>query len=175
MLTIHEGFPIKKMALYGSTAFIVGFAGTLTMLREYAPKTDSGNISVVHPSNSQEAKTNVSNQVPKGTDSSKDQTTADAAAPLAQSTPVASGGVLSTRQASPVSITPSTTAPASSGAVSVTPTPTASEPTVSSSPQPGSGGTTTQPEPTDTTGIIPPISGLQDTVTDVTNSTNLLP
>lgn len=168
------------MALYGSAAFLVGFAGTITMLREYAPKDESGNISVVHPSNKQESKSNVSNQVPK-TDGKEESKAPDVAAPLATSTPVAGSGTLSTRQASPIAIGGSSTGgtAASGGMMSVAPA--SSAPAVSSTPQPsgGSGGTTTttQPAPTTSQPIIalPVVPNLQQTVNDLDGTTGLLP
>lgn len=180
MLTIHEGFPIKKMALYGSAAFIVGFTGTLTMLRQYAPKDESGNISVVHPSNKQEAKSNVSNQVPK-TEKQEEGKTLDPAAPLVSSTPVTGGTTVPTRQASPVPITYSNGA-TGGGTMSVAPATSAPTPVVSSSPQPvgGSGSTsttstTTQPAPTSgsTSPLITApdlhqtVNSLEDTTTSI--------
>lgn len=44
MLTIREKLPIKKMALYGSTAILVGFAGTYTLLREVFPYASRDNL-----------------------------------------------------------------------------------------------------------------------------------
>jgi ABC-type phosphate transport system substrate-binding protein len=179
MLTIHEGFPIKKMALYGSTAFIVGFAGTITMLREYAPRDDAGNISVVHPSNKQDTKSNVSNQIPK-TDEKNDNKTPDPVAPLAASTPVAGSGTLSTRQASPMAIGSSTPGGMTSGTMSVAPTTSQAAPLVNNSSQPtGSTTTTTQPGSSDSTPLIinplPSTPLLQNTVEGVTDSTKILP
>lgn len=180
MLTIHEGFPIKKMALYGSAAFIVGFTGTLTMLRQYAPKDESGNISVVHPSNKQEAKSNVSNQVPK-TEKTEGDKTLDPAAPLVSSTPVTGNTTVPTRQASPIPITYSNGATGGS-AMTVAPAASAPAPMVSSSPQPTSSGgstaatTTTQPAPSSgSTGPLITAPHLQQTVNDLGGSTGLLP
>lgn len=178
MLTIHEGFPIKKMVLYGSAAFIVGFTGTVTMLRQYLPKDESGNVSVVHPSNKQEPKTNVSNQVPK-TDKNESAEAADPMAPLATSTPVAGSGTLSTRQASPLPIANSGTGTTTNGgAMSVAPATSAPAPTVSSAPQQSSGSTsTTQPAPTTQQpgGSLPTVPLIQQTVNDLGGSTGLLP
>jgi hypothetical protein len=182
MLTIHEGFPMKKMAMFGTAAFIIGFTGTLMMLREYIPKDESGNISVVHPSNKQEAKTSVSNQVPKKTDASKQDTTSDAVAPLAQSTPVASGGTLSTRQATPTPLTPTSGTTAGGGAMTVAPAPTPTpSPVVGSASQPSAGvggGSSSQPAPATTQPItvvpLPSTPNLQNTLNGVTGAVNPL-
>lgn len=184
MLRIHDGFPIKKMALYGSAAFIVGFTGTLTMLREYVPQNESADTSVVHPTNKDQTKSKVSNQVPKGT---AESTTLDPAAPLASGTSAAASETLTTRQATPAPIAASSGPTATSGsAVPVTqPTPTtATTPAVSTSPQPAATPTPTptiiqQPVPaTDSGGSLLPLSDVQvqGTLESTTDTAiNLLP
>lgn len=180
MLRIHEGIPIKQMALYGSAAFIVGFAGTLTVLREYVPQTGSGDISVVHPSNRDQAKASVSNQVSKG---STETTTLNPAAPLVEGAPATTNDTLTTRQASPIPIASSNNARSGSGAMAVTqatPT-TTTTPTTGTSPQPPTGSSTSsapaaqQPAPASGTDQTV-TSGLQQTVSDINKTaTGLLP
>ena len=186
MLSIHEGFPIKKMALYGSAAFIVGFTGTLTMLREYVPQNESADTTVVHPSNKDQARSNVSNQVPKGT---AESTTLDPAAPLAESTPAAASQTLTTRQATPAPMAASGGTTAVSGTMPVAqsaPSSTATAPAASTSPQPAASSApsttiiqqpapTVTPQPTSPAPVLP-LSGLQNTVQNTTDTaTSLLP
>lgn len=51
MLTIPQTLPIKQMAIYGSAALLIGFTGTLTMLRQFAPKDSATSVAVVETIN----------------------------------------------------------------------------------------------------------------------------
>jgi hypothetical protein len=59
MLTIREKLPVKRLVLYGSTAILVGFAGTYTVLRELFPYDQRDNLADVSSRARQTASGNV--------------------------------------------------------------------------------------------------------------------
>ncbi|MDB5167787.1 MAG: hypothetical protein JWO55_45 [Candidatus Saccharibacteria bacterium] len=74
MLTIPLRLPVKRMAMYGSTAMLIGFTGTLTMLRQFATKDNtSSGVSVVETIN---RKPSQGNKAGLGVQQSESQPTA---------------------------------------------------------------------------------------------------
>jgi hypothetical protein len=124
MLTIPLQLPVKRMAMYGSTAMLVGFTGTLAMLRQFAPKSDtSSGVSVVETINrkpSQDNKTRLDVKQSEG------QSTASVTPLPEQESLTVRGGSLPTQQYPRIfAATPTYNTPASGAAVA---NPTASSP-----------------------------------------------
>jgi hypothetical protein len=57
MLTIPQQLPIKRMALYGSVAMLVGFVSTLGVLRQFVPRDSPSGLAVVETINKKPTKT----------------------------------------------------------------------------------------------------------------------
>lgn len=184
MLSIQPKLPIKRMALYGSLAVLVGFTGTYAVLNELVPNDDpdlAGNT------RTDVENASVSNQVPK--DSKKSTDTAKAGQELDENGIVVRSNEVPSQQTLPTSSAPRTsvntptattspilsTAPSMSGGssggggstttiTSPSPTPTVTQPAPTTSP--------TQPS-----SPLPSTSDLQKTVNGTldTATNKLLP
>lgn len=158
MLTIPQRLPIKQMAVYGSTAMLVGFTSTLVMLRQFVPKDSPTGVSVVETINKKPANAVTASLETK---QSTDQSTASATQLPDQGGLVVRNSNLPAQQYSRVSTaTPTYTAPAgptapASANQGVTVGGTMPQETISqpSGSQPASNDTTTQ-------------SGLQETISN---------
>jgi hypothetical protein len=169
MLTIPLRLPVKRMAMYGSTAMLIGFTGTLLMLREFAPKDFPTGVAVVETINKKPATSNTAVLDIKKADSQSD---VSVGALPDQGQLVVQGRNVPLQQYSqastPIPIytapnTPTATAPAPVASASQTAT------TGSGAPQPAGNTTATQPAAAEEPIILVPVtSGLQDTVSDVT-------
>lgn len=143
MLTIPQRLPIKRMAMYGSTALLVGFTSTFALLREFAPKDSPSGVSVVETINKKPSTDSNGELDAKPAES---QSTASVTTLPDQGALNVRNGSLPTQQYPRVSSTaPTYTAPASTN----TSTAPAPAPVASTSVAGGSGSapqqTTTQP------------------------------
>lgn len=167
MLTIPQRLPVKRMAIYGSTAMLVGFTSTLVMLREFAPKDSPTGVAVVETINKKSSSSTASGLDAKKADG---QSKASVTALPDQSELVVRNGNLPAQQYSRLSTAaPTYTAPAPSNAPAITPIASAPATTASgsvpqqtttqtSTQQPSSGGsTTTQPSLQETVTSTPSI------------------
>lgn len=162
MLIIPQRLPIKRMAVYGSTALLVGFTSTFALLREFAPKDSPSGVSVVETINKKP-----SNDSNGGLDAkpAESQSTASVTALPDQGELVVRNGSLPAQQYSRVSSTAPTYAAPASSDVPVAP---ASAPVASASAIGGSGSapqqTATQPS---SDGSTTTQSTLQETISNI--------
>jgi hypothetical protein len=164
MLTIPLRLPVKRMAMYGSTAMLVGFTGTLAMLRQFAPKDDiSSGVSVVETIN---RKPSLNNKAGLDVKQSEGQSTASVTPlPEQESLTVRSGSLPSQQYPRIFTATPTYSMPAS-GAVAASPV--ASSPagivTDSAAPQPA---TTPSPQPSSESPVVTTPPPLHDAIPNI--------
>lgn len=151
MLTISQTLPIKRMAIYGSTAMLVGFTSTLVMLRQFASKDSPSGVAVVETINKKSSSSDGATLDTKQTDS---QSTTSVTALPGQDALVVRGAGLSSQAYSRVSTPlPTYTAPTTTDSVVATPTPDASAPVAANN---GDGGSVVQqPIITQSSGLAP--------------------
>lgn len=160
MLTIPQRLSLKQMAVYGSTAMIVGFTGILLMLREFAPKDFPTGVAVIKTINKKPA---TSNSAALAVKASKDASGEVANTIPDQAKLVARGGNLPMQPSSRVSTAaPTYRAPVAS---------TAPTESVASTPATTTGGSVTQPAsdastPASTSGDVLATPNLQETITN---------
>lgn len=167
MLTIPQILPVKRMAIYGSTAMLVGFTSTLVMLRQFAPKDSSSGVAVVETINKKPTSVAANRLETKRTDN----TPTVAVATLAdQGALVVRSGSLPAQQYAPSSVVePTNTAAVSSESAVATPTPVAADPATPTTED--SDGVVVRPDPVlPSTGDAPI---LQDAVTDVIDDVDI--
>ena len=186
MLMIERQLPIKKMALYGSMAVLIGFTGTYAILNELFP-TDDPNLAGSSLNTQEASRASVSNQIPTKEEESKSDK--DSAAPLSDNglvireSAVPQQQTLRTAPASPQPAPATASAPISSPSMTVAPAaPSTSGGTVApSNPTPviTQPAPAPQPAPQPDPVVLPPIitSPLQTTVDGVNNTldTDILP
>lgn len=172
MLAIKQKFPVNKMVLYGSTAFVVGFAGMLATLHEFAPKDAQDDDTVLVDSGEKRTVTNnVKNQSEKG---------AKAPAANAASDALTQSGL--TVRKEPVAAQPNLYAASAAQSPRVNAPVSTSSPTVAPAPRPATSTTgATQPAHTATSPSSPAppsqsadTSLLQGTISDVTGATDII-
>lgn len=163
MLTIPQKFPIKRMAIYGSTAIVVGFTGTLLMLRQFAPKDSPSGVAIVEMINKKPSTSNGATIVTKQADG---QSIASVTALPDQGPLVVRNGSLSSQPYTRVSTTePTYVAPSTPDSIATAPAPTATT---------GGSGSVAPQQPTATQPSSPTlsldgtttVSNLRNTVTD---------
>jgi hypothetical protein len=159
MLTIPQRLPIKQMAVYGSTAMLVGFTSTLVMLRQFVPKDSPTGVSVVETINKKPASAVTASVETK---QSSDKSTASVTTLPNQGELVVRNGNLPTQQYSRVSTaTPTYTAPVSST------TPANASPAVTVGGTMPQQETTNQPSGSQPASNDPTMqSGLQETISN---------
>lgn len=161
MLAIPMRFPVKRMAIYGSSALLIGFVTTAALLREFAPKDRFTGVSYVQPV-IRDTSTAESGQA----DESAAADHSEATSLPDQGSIVMQGGVSMPQRYSVV--TPTATSPVASTGSFTAPTAIPAEATSSANPNPPVvSQPIEQPEPTAVVPIDVPLEPLTDTINTI--------
>ncbi|MET0979660.1 MAG: hypothetical protein ABWX90_00195 [Candidatus Saccharimonadales bacterium] len=161
MLTIRDKLPVKKLVLYGSTAILVGFAGTYTVLREIFPYDRRDNLADANLERKQAASGSAIKPAAETSDNKSTDTSEDA---LKESGMLVSEAPNATQQ--PSKNQPLVTPPTNSGSITTAPSASVPQPTpVVTTPAP-------QPEPQPdpilvVDPLVPPVVPLIENKTEI--------
>lgn len=159
MLTLPVRLPVKRMAIYGSSALLVGFASTLVLLREFVPKDGSEGLSYVQPVIPATSTTETQGAA---TSDVSDKSAASATPLPGQSQLVIQGGALTAPRYAQISPVTSSTAPQAN----------LSADTSSHTPVPSDSSPAEQPAPVTATPILSPVQETLDTAL-ITNQVSI--